>query len=67
MNEPKAPAPKEAPCRHQHLQFADGGLHLVCGKCGQAWQAVQKNRLTPDFTARGWGFFDLDVRKDPLS
>jgi hypothetical protein len=54
-------------CMHPALHFEAGGLYVVCTGCGQAWQAVNKERLVPDFMARGWGFSELDVRKDPLS
>jgi ribosomal protein S27E len=59
-----APPP---PCKHKELHFDDGGLHLVCSNCGQAWQAVNKERLVPEFMARGWGFTAMDKRKDPFT
>ena len=66
MKQHEERAKPQPPCRHPHLHFEDGGLHVVCS-CGQTWQAVAKNRLTPDFNARSWGLSQLDVRKDPLT
>lgn len=65
----KSEPPKKPlkPCKHKKLHFEDGGLHIVCDDCSQAWQALNKQRLVPEFMARGWGFSKLDVRKDPLS
>jgi hypothetical protein len=56
-------------CSHHSMHFEAGGLYLVCSNkgCGQAWQAVNKDRLVPDYMARGWGLSELDVRKNPLS
>jgi hypothetical protein len=59
--------PTQPPCRHPVLYFEDGGLHVVCRECKQAWQAINKERLLPDFMARGQGLTDLDVRRDPYA
>ena len=56
-----------SPCRHPVLRFEAGGLYVACSACGQAWQAMNKERLIPDFMARGWNFTEQDTRVDPFA
>lgn len=65
-----AVAPKKAaakpPCRHPHLHFENGGLHIICGDCKRAWVAVlEPYRIIQDVMARAQGLTDLDRRSDP--
>lgn len=56
-------------CKHQHLHFENGGLHIVCANCGYAWVAVGKNpiRILQDVMARAMGLSELDRRSDPYA
>jgi hypothetical protein len=29
-------------CKHDHVRFEDGTLHLVCIDCGQVWAALDR-------------------------
>ena len=65
------PAKKKAipkpPCRHGHLHFETGGLHLVCDDCKYVWAAVGHcpQRFIQDIQARAMGFTEQDKRHDP--
>lgn len=56
-------------CRHEHLHFQNGGLHIVCSnpKCKYVWTAVGACplRIIQDVMARGMGLSELDTRSDP--
>lgn len=40
------------PCKHEHLRWDQGELYIQCIDCPRSWQAMQDNRLTPDYMAR---------------
>lgn len=61
------PKPPALPCKHQVLFFEQGGLYVVCKTCKRAWQAMNEQRLIPDFYAINQGLTDQDVRRDPLA
>lgn len=57
------------PCKHEHLRFENGGLHIVCSNsdCKYVWTAVGKcpMRIVQDVMARGMGLSELDTRVSP--
>lgn len=56
-------------CKHEHLHFENGGLHLVCDDCKYVYVAVGQcpARTMQDIMARGKGFTELDRRSNPYA